>query len=190
MNRPAALWALTATFEAEVLRFQNGRWDRFDALRGLPREDGLSMVIARDGAVWVSTTSSVARLPPGGTRFQTLVDLRGNTRLSVDPDGRVWASEKRGSYPLTGPGGRGAPPTLRTPYPTDSAQIRGAPRFDGEGNLWIATRYDGVQRVGIADPEGLSANAGAQSLVETAHGSERLSSDVTNQILEDREGNI
>ena len=177
-----ALWALTATFAAEVLRFQNGRWDRFDAVRGLPRNDGLSMVVARDGAVWVSTTGSVARLPPGGTRFQTLVDLRGNTRLSVDPDGRVWASETRGSYPLTGPGGRGAPPTLRMPYPTDSAQIRGAPRFDGEGNLWIATRYDGVQRVGIADPEGPSANADAKSLVETARGSEQLSSDVTNQI--------
>jgi signal transduction histidine kinase/ligand-binding sensor domain-containing protein len=185
-----ALWALTATFEAEVLRFQNGRWDRFGAVRGLPRDDGLSMVLARDGAVWVSTTRSVARLPPGGTHFQTVLDVRGNPRLSVDPDGRIWASEKRGSYPLTGPGGQGAPPTLRTPYPTDSAQIRGAPRFDREGNLWIATRYDGVQRVGIADPEGPSANADAKSLVETARGSERLSSDVTNQIFEDREGNI
>ena len=185
-----ALWALTATFAAEVLRFQNRRWDRFDWERGLPREDGLSMVLARDGAVWVSTTGSVARLLPGGTRFQILLDVRGNPRLSVDPDGRVWASEKRGSYPLTGPGGQGAPPTLRTPYPTDSAQIRGAPRFDREGNLWIATRYDGVQRVGIADPEGPSANADAQTLVETARGRERLSSDVTNQIFEDREGNI
>jgi signal transduction histidine kinase/ligand-binding sensor domain-containing protein len=184
-----ALWALTAAFEAEVLRFQNGRWDRFDAERGLPRHDGLSMVLARDGAVWVSTTRSVARLPPGGTRFQTHLDVRGNPRLSVDPDGRVWASETRGSYPITGPGGRGAPPSLRRPYPTDSAQIRGAPRFDRDGNLWIATHYDGVQRVGVADPEGPS-NADATSLVETARGSERLSSDVTNQILEDREGNI
>jgi signal transduction histidine kinase/ligand-binding sensor domain-containing protein len=185
-----ALWALTATFEAEVLRFQNGRWDHFDAERGLPRDDGLSMVLARDGAVWVSTTRSIARLAPGGSRFQTLLDVRGNPRLSVDPDGRVWASEKGGSYPLTGPGGQGAPPTLRTPYPTDSAQIRGAPRFDREGNLWIATHYDGVQRVGIADPEGPSGSADAKSLVETARGSERLSSDVTNQIFEDREGNI
>jgi len=185
-----ALWALTAAFEAAVLRFQNGRWDLFDAARGLPRYDGLSMVLAPDGAVWVSTTGSVARLPPDGTDFQTLRDVRGNPRLSLDPDGRVWASEKRGSYPITGPGGRGAPPTLRAPYPTDSAQIRGAPRFDRDGNLWIATRYDGVQRVGTAEPEGPSAHADATSLVETARGSQRLSSDVTNQILEDREGNI
>ena len=187
-----ALWALTAAFEAEVLRFQNGRWDRFDAGRGLPPHDGLSMVLARDGAVWVSTTRSVARLPAGGTRFQTVLelDVPGNPRLSVDPNGCVWASEKRGSYPLTGLGGRGAPPTLRMPYPTDNAQIRGAPRFDRDGNLWIATRYNGVQRVGIADPEGSAAHADPTSLVETARGSERLSSDVTNQILEDREGNI
>jgi hypothetical protein len=60
-----ALWALTATFEAEVLRFQNGRWDRFDAPRGLPREDGLSMVLAPDGAVWVSTTGCRRALATG-----------------------------------------------------------------------------------------------------------------------------
>jgi signal transduction histidine kinase/ligand-binding sensor domain-containing protein len=185
-----ALWALTATFAAEVLRFQHGRWDRFDAERGLPRANGLSMVLARDGAVWVSSSNTVARLPPGGARFQTLLQVGGNPRLSVDPNGRIWASDNRGSYPLTGPGGRGAPPTLRMPWPTDRAQIRGAPRFDREGNLWIATRYDGVQRVGIADPEGPSANADANQLVETVRGSDRLSSDVTNQILEDREGHI
>jgi signal transduction histidine kinase/ligand-binding sensor domain-containing protein len=185
-----ALWALTASFEAEVLRFQHGQWDRFDASRGLPRANGLSMVLARDGAVWVSSSDSVARLPPGETRFHTFLQVGGNPRLSIDPGGRVWASDNRGSYPLTGPGGRGAPPALRTPYPTDRAQIRGTPRFDRDGNLWIATRYDGVQRVGIADPEGPSANADAASFVETVRGSDRLSSDVTNQILEDREGHI
>jgi len=161
-----AIWALTARFEAEVLRFQNGRWDRFAAERGLPRANGLSMVLARDGAVWVSSSNTVSRLPPGATSFQTVRQVGGNPRLSVDPDGRVWGSDSLGSYPLSGPGGRGAPPTLRTPYPTDSAQIRGAPGFDHEGNLWIATRYDGVQRVGIANPEGPSANADAKSLVE------------------------
>ncbi len=185
-----ALWALTAAFEAEVLRFQNGRWDRFDAERGLPRANGLSMVLARDGAVWVSSSNTVSRLPPGETRFHTVFQVGGNPRLSVDPGGRVWVSDSRGSYPISGPGGRGAPAALRAPYPTDSALIRGAPLFDRDGNLWIATHYDGVQRVGSADPEGPSAHADATSLVETARGSDRLSSDVTNQILEDREGNL
>jgi signal transduction histidine kinase/ligand-binding sensor domain-containing protein len=185
-----ALWALTAAFETQLLRFQNGRWDRFDAERGLPRVNGLSMVLGRDGTVWVSSSSVVSRLPPGGTHFQTVRDVGGNPRLSVDPSGRIWVSDTLGSYPLTGPGGRGAPPPLRARYPADSALIRGAPLFDRDGNLWIATHYDGVQRVGLADAEGPSANADAKSLMETARGSDRLSSDVTNQILEDREGNI
>jgi signal transduction histidine kinase/ligand-binding sensor domain-containing protein len=185
-----AIWALPATFEAEVLRFRDGRWERFDALRGLPRDDGLSMVLAGDGAVWISTTAAVARLPPGGTLFEMVRQQRGNPRLSVDPKGRIWVSIKGASHPLTGPGGGGAPPVLRAPYATDDAQIRGAPLFDREGNLWIATHYDGVQRVFSAGAQASPARADAGAPVETARGSDRLSSDVTNAVLEDREGDI
>ncbi len=186
-----AIWALTANFDAEVLRFRNGQWERFDAARGVPRDNGLSMLVAGDGAVWISQTGSVSRLAPGGTRFELFRKTpRDNGRLSVDPDGRIWISERHGSYPLTGHGGRGAPPALRAPYPTDDAQIRGAPRFDHAGNLWIATRYNGVQRVAAADPRGLPARGDAKSLVETFRSSVGLSSDGTNQIFEDREGNI
>jgi len=131
-----AIWALTANFQAEVLRFQNGRWEHFDAARGLPRDDGLSMVLGDDGAVWISTSGAVSRLAPGGTRFEVFREMQSNGRLSRDPDGRIWISERRGSYPLTGPGGRGTPPALRAPYPTDNAQIRGAPQFDHAKNLW------------------------------------------------------
>src|SRR5207244_11391700 len=59
-----------------------------------------------------------------------------------------------------------------------------------EGSLCVAMIYDGVQGVGIADTQWPSSHADAKSLVDTARGSERLSSDVTNQIFEDREGNI
>lgn len=186
-----AIWALTANFDAEVLRFKDGQWERFDAARGLPRDDGQSMVVAGDGAVWVSQTGGVSRLAPGGMRFQVFRDTpSANGRLSVDPDGRIWISERHGSYPLTGPGGRGAPSALRAPYPTDDAQIRGAPRFDRAGNLWIATRYNGVQRVAAADPRGPPAHGEAKSTVETFRSSVGLSSDGTNQVIEDREGNI
>lgn len=185
-----AIWALTARFETQVLRFQNGRWNHFDAERGLPRANSFSMVLSGDGALWVSSSNTVSRLPPGTTHFQTFLQVGGNPRLALDPAGRVWVSDTYGSYPITGPGGQGASPAPRVPYPTDRAQIRGAPRFDREGNLWIATRYDGVQRVGLAAPEGPAANVDAASLVETVRGSARLSSDVTSQVLEDREGNI
>jgi len=186
-----AIWALTANFDAQVLRFKNGKWERFDAARGLQRDNGLSMVVAEDGAVWISQTRSVSRLAAGGTRFELFRRFphTSNSRLSVDPEGRIWDSERRGSYPLTGPGGRGAPPPIRAYYPTDDAQIRGAPLFDRAGNLWIATLYDGVQRVASADPRGPSTRD-AKSLVETFHSSVGLSSEVTKQVFEDREGDI
>jgi signal transduction histidine kinase/ligand-binding sensor domain-containing protein len=186
-----AIWALTANFDAQALRFKNGEWERFDAARGLQRDNGLSMVVADDGAVWISQTRSVSRLAPGGTRFELFRRFphASNSRLSVDPDGRIWTSERRGSYPLTGAGGRGAPPSIRAYYPTDDAQIRGAPLFDRAGNLWIATLYDGVQRVASADPRG-PPTGDAKSLVETFHSSVGLSSEVTKQIFEDREGDL
>jgi len=187
-----AIWALTANFYAHVLRFKNGQWERFDAGRGVQLDNGVSMVVADDGAVWISQTRSISRLAPGATRFKVVRELpsSSNPRLSMDPDGRIWVSERRGSYPLTGPGGDGAPSALRAPYPTDDAQVRGAPLFDRAGDLWIATAYNGVQRVASASPSGAPARADVRPLVETFHSSVGLSSEVTTQIFEDREGDI
>jgi signal transduction histidine kinase/ligand-binding sensor domain-containing protein len=186
-----AIWALTAKFDAEVLRLRAGRWQLFDAARGLPRDDALSMLVAADGAVWVSFTNSVVRLPPGADRFETVRETpRANGRLSLDPAGRIWLSEMRGSYPISGPDGRGAPPRLAGPYRTDDSQIRGAPMFDRAGNLWIATRYGGVQRVAAVRASGAPPAGDAGARAEFLRSRDGLSSDVTNQILEDREGNI
>lgn len=185
-----AIWALTAKFDGELLRLQNGKWRLFDAGNGLPHDNGLSLLVAADGAVWVSFCNSVVRLRPGAERFETVRKTpRANGMLSQDPAGRVWLSEKAGSYPITGSGGRGPPPPLRAPYPTDDSLIRGAPLFDHLGNLWIAMRYEGVRRVAAADPSGpLSQGANAQ--IKAYRSRDGLSSDVTNQVLEDREGNI
>jgi len=184
-----AVWALTAKYDGEVFRYQNGSWRLFDASRGLPLDDALSLLTAADGAVWISFSNSVVRLAPGTERFETARRTPGaNGRLSQDPAGRVWLSEARGSYPVTGPGGRGPPPPLRAPYRTDDSQIRGAPAFDRAGNLWIARRYDGVQRVALPEPSGPPPRAEVQ--VEAFRNSGGLSSDVTNQVFEDREGNV
>ncbi|RRN63965.1 hypothetical protein EIK80_14480 [Caulobacter sp. 602-1] len=186
-GRDGAVWALTARFDAQVLRVQNGRWEAFDSRQGLPRDDALSLLTAADGAVWVSLTNAVVRLPFGGRRFEVVrATPRANGMLSQDFQGRVWLSERGGSYPLTGPGGRGQP-APGPPYRTDGAQIRGAPLFDRGGNLWIATRYDGVQRVAAAAS---AWGARAPPPIEARHGRDGLSSDLTNQVFEDREGNI
>ncbi|WP_425267053.1 ligand-binding sensor domain-containing protein [Caulobacter radicis] len=182
-GKDGTIWALTAVFDAELLRLRDGRWRSFAAADGLPRDDALSLLVAADGGVWVSLSNSVARLAPGAERFEIVRRTpRANGMLSQDPQGRVWLSERRGSYPITGPGGRGPPP-VQSPYPTDDSQIRGAPYFDRAGNLWIATRYRGLQRAAAAPHDGTL-------LIESLRGRDGLSSDLTSQVFEDREGNI
>jgi signal transduction histidine kinase/ligand-binding sensor domain-containing protein len=185
------VWALTARFDAQLLQVRGGGWRLFDSARGLPRDNALSLLVAADGAIWVSLCNSVVRLPPGAERFETILKTpRANGMLSQDPTGRIWLSEKDGSYPITGTGGRGPPPSPRPLHRTDDSLIRGAPMFDRAGNLWIATRYEGVQRVASAAPPGLPVVGRPDVRIESFHDREGLASDVTNQILEDREGNI
>jgi signal transduction histidine kinase/ligand-binding sensor domain-containing protein len=111
-------------------------------------------------------------------------------RLSIDPEERIWLTERRGTYPITGPGGRGDPPPLRHAYATDAAQIRGWPTFDRDGNLWIATYYDGLQRVAHPDPRGAASAAEAVSRVERFTARDGLTSNVTMQVFQDAEGNL
>lgn len=179
-----AIWALTANYDAEVLRFQDGRWRTFNAADGLPQSNSANMLVAADGAIWIACSSAIARLPPGATRFE-IYNQTPLATVSQDSAGRIWLSEARGSYPITGPGGRGSPVALRAPGRARNAQNQGT-LFDREGNLWIATRYDGVQRLAMPSASLESGDAETESFTSR----DGLSSDVTNQVLEDREGNI
>jgi signal transduction histidine kinase/ligand-binding sensor domain-containing protein len=180
-----AIWALTANYDAQLLRFLDGRWRTFDSADGLPKIDATNMLVAADGTVWVACSTGVVRLVPGAGRFEMFREAL-DPRVFQDPAGRVWVSEKRGSYPITGAGGRGPPPARHASRRTGDEQIRGAPLLDREGNLWIATRYDGVKRFPTSSASLQSGGAEAESFTSR----DGLSSDVTNQILEDREGDI
>ncbi len=180
-----AVWALTASFNAQVLRYRDGHWTTFDAEDGLPQSNAANMLVAADGAVWIACSTGLARLAPGASRFESWRETPPGL-LSQDPAGRIWLTEDRGSYPVTGPGGRGAPPPL--PVLPRDGQARGAPMFDHDGNLWIATRYDGLQRVTV--PGASPGNGDGTTTPESFTSRDGLSSDVTNQVLEDREGNL
>lgn len=179
-----AIWALTANYDAEVLRFQDGRWRTFNSADGLPQGNSANMLVAADGAIWMACSTAVARLPPGAERFD-IVSQTPLGRLSQDSAGRIWLSGSGGSHPISGPGGRGSPAASRTPALTGDAQIQNT-LFDREGNLWITTRYDGVQRVAM--PSAVVGNDDTRT--ESFTSRDGLTSDVTNQALEDREGNI
>jgi signal transduction histidine kinase/ligand-binding sensor domain-containing protein len=185
------IWVLTERVGLPLMRYHNGSWTSFGTAAGAPLDNPYSMVVTGDGTVWVSFNDSVMRLAPGGHRFELVRHAFGaRGRLSLDPQQRVWFTERNGSYPITGPNGQGKPPKLRHAYATDDAEIRGWPAFDREGNLWIATYYDGLQRVPHPDPRGAASADEASAQVEhfTAH--DGLSSNATTQIFQDREGNV
>lgn len=185
------VWALTERIGQPLMRYRDGRWTTFGPEAGAPTDNPFSMVQTGDGTVWLSFTGAVVRLAPHASRFEYVRRETGaRGRLSIDPQERIWLTDRHGTYPITGPGGRGAPPPLRFAYRTDAAQIRGWPRFDREGNLWIATYYDGLQRVARPDPRGAASAAEAVAAVENYTARDGLSSDLTTQLFQDAEGNV
>lgn len=190
-TRDGTIWILTEEIGTPLLRFRDGQWTTFGTEAGAPLDNAFSMVVTREGVVWVSFTGSVAKLAPDGRRFEVVRTDPGSLgRLSIDPQERIWLTERRGTYPLTGLGGHGSPPPLRHAYATDIAEIRGRPAFDRDGNLWIATYYDGLQRVAHPDPRGAASAAEAAARVEHFTERDGLSSNATSQMLQDAEGNV
>jgi signal transduction histidine kinase/ligand-binding sensor domain-containing protein len=190
-TRDETIWVLTEQIGMPLMRFRNGHWTSFGAEAGAPLDNPFSMVVTSDGTVWVSFTGSVARLPSDGQHFEFVRQNPGATgRLSIDPQERIWLTERSGTYPITGAGGRGDPPPLRHAYATDTAQIRGWPMFDRDGNLWIATYYDGLQRVSRPDERGAASLAEATDSIERFTVRDGLSSNATTQLFQDAEGNI
>ncbi|MEI9852912.1 MAG: triple tyrosine motif-containing protein [Sphingomonas sp.] len=72
-------------------------------------------------------------------------------------------------------------------YPSDNFRRRGKTLFDKDGNLWIARRKDGVER--LRTPSALGPSKNAEPLLEY-RAEDGLTSDTTHKIFEDREGNI
>jgi signal transduction histidine kinase/ligand-binding sensor domain-containing protein len=190
-TRDGTIWVLTEQIGIPLMRFRNGEWTSFGPEAGAPVDNPFSMVVTGDGTVWVSFSGSVARLASDGRLFEFVRHNPGATgRLSIDPQERIWLTERRGTYPITGPGGRGIPPPLRHAYATDAGKIRGWPMFDRDGNLWIATYYDGLQRVARPDPRGAATPAEAAASVERFTARDGLSSNATTQLFQDAEGDV
>jgi signal transduction histidine kinase/ligand-binding sensor domain-containing protein len=198
-TQDGTVWVLTDRIGIPLMRCRAGEWTSFGPEAGAPVDNPFSMVVTGDGAVWISfSAGSVLRLAPDSRVFQVMRQTPGATgRLSIDPQDRIWFTERRGTYPITGPGGLGAPPPLRHAYATDASLVRGWPMFDREGNLWIATYQDGLQRVARPDPRGAASPAEATACVERFTMRDGLSSDVTrhgqgggSQLFQDAEGNV
>ncbi|MBE1528989.1 signal transduction histidine kinase/ligand-binding sensor domain-containing protein [Sphingopyxis sp. OAS728] len=180
-----AIWAAIGQIGQPMLRYAKGRWSRVDPTGGA-RKSSYDTLVTGDGALWTSYNDALYRLPAGAARFDPFFTSPGaRMRIVTDREGRLWITDKGGSRAITGPGGRLGDASPSIAYPSDAFRRRGKTLFDRDGNLWVARRRDGVERL-REPPGGVPAEAPPWEF----RAADGLTSDTTHDIFEDREGNI
>lgn len=130
----------------------------------------------------------IFRKQNGSERFELMISQPGmRSHLSVDPEGRLWARDTLGVRPVTGPGGRWSGKPAAFNYPTNKVRRGFTIKFDRDGNLWVARRGDGIERLRMPSALGPDHAPAPSTEFLAADG---LTSDATIAVFEDREGNI
>jgi signal transduction histidine kinase/ligand-binding sensor domain-containing protein len=87
------LWV--GTYNTGVFRFHDGRFTQFSTAQGLAGDSGRSIVVSRDGSLWIATTGGISHMRDGHIRNYTTADgLPGNNvaGLYEDRRGVIWAA--------------------------------------------------------------------------------------------------
>ena len=179
-----AIWAARGNIGRPMLRYHRGHWQEFDPTAGA-RTSFLSMLVADDGAIWLSYIGNVFRRGKEEASFRQILEQPDDLlRLSADRSGRVWISGRDQAWQLTEPGGRWPTPQAGARYAIEHGPRGGYPLFDRDGSLWIASRTNGLERLRFrSSPTG-------KVRTDRFGAAEGLTSDIASSILEDREGNI
>jgi signal transduction histidine kinase/ligand-binding sensor domain-containing protein len=186
-----SIWVLTDAEDDPLLRYKDGRWAVYGKAQGIPSGNPFDMVVTDDGVVWLTHADAILRLDRTRNHFAVFASRDATiARLSIDPQGRIWLSDRLGSQAITGERGLGVPPAPRVRYATDKPQIRGFTMFDKAGNFWMATEYRGVQRITRPAPRGAATPAEAVAAVERFTTQNGLTSNITQRPFQDVEGNI
>ncbi len=180
-----AIWVVGGRGRRALKRFAQGRWELIDARRGIPdNEHVASLMVARDGVVWVAMQTRLLFLRPGAARFEaTPLRIAAGASMAQDARGRIWLADQSGTRMLADyPAGaaRAADPRVYPPV----ADIRYTSLLaEPGGALWGTTYTGGIFR--IATP-GAGPVAQPPSF-RTDHG---LTSNQAMAVLRDREGSI
>ncbi|UZK66321.1 sensor histidine kinase [Sphingomonas sp. M1-B02] len=168
-----------------LYRYWRGRFEQVGGKWGIPKAYVSSILIARNGAVWTVTPGKLMFLRPGSRRFHVMdEDVGFYGGLAEDAQGNIWFSGREGTRLVRDAMSPMAKPARAIAYPP-VARLRGAsPMVDRMGALWGSSWSNGIFRI----PLGGAAPAG--SAIDTFEAKDGLSSDVNEQMLEDREGNI
>lgn len=185
-TRDGTVWAAIGRRQHNLARYAGGKWQLLGAESGLPDQNILAMRPARDGSLWIGTTGTILVLRPGSHRFTTVsTSFAGRAGLTEDRAGRIWLSDDKGSRVISG--ATNAHPLA---YPTPGAERQPRTLFDRDGNLWGISSTTGIFRLAAPDPSGARSPAAAAAAVARYGAADGLSSDLTKEIFEDREGNI
>ena len=177
------IWAVGGRGRNALKRLLRGKWSWINHKWGVPRDEAVSsLLVARDGTIWIVTEAQVLFLRRGAARFEPtgrkVVD--GGT-LAQDARGEIWLSDPTGTRMLADfPAGATAPKNLVF-YPAANAIRRVSVLFDRNGTLWGTTFTGGLFQI---------ASPGEGAPVATFHTGDGLTSNQAVALLQDREQNI
>jgi signal transduction histidine kinase/ligand-binding sensor domain-containing protein len=170
------------------VRFVRGKWEVIGKAWKYSGNSPDTLFVDHLGTLWAATGQKFQFLLAGQHEFQdTGVSASLVPAIIEAPDGSVWGVD----------GKTGELDELRAPVQGDTAprHLNGVSSsmllFDRDGSLWIAASFDGVRRA--AYPAQIPAHNSVQSdvpAIELFTPHQGLSGHPSEQVLEDREGNI
>ncbi len=186
-DRQGRIWAASVT---GLSLFDGSRWMPVGADWNFSG-GATAALVDRAGTIWIGTPDRVVFLPERAEKFQTaasgLIEF-GNypryvTSLAEASDGTVWMSA------LAGPIQPVRPPSTANRYlETQSGSLKSF--FDDQGSLWVATLGKGLWRVPYPDRFGSRKAAESNGLTEVYGRADGLTSDYTQSMFQDSEGDI
>ena len=152
-SHDGAIWLGMGDSDLPIWRYTDERCRSLGPRSGVPLAQLLAMIASDDGAVWVSYVGSLCFLAPSGRHFEPVIQedrLRGS--LAADREGRIWFTDRKGAYPVSGEHGRPVPHLKRNGYVSEglTSDTTATVTEDDEQNIWIGTTR-GLDRFRLVD---------------------------------------
>lgn len=168
-DRDGRIWAGT---HSGLWMRSGSKWIDIGAEWNLRPERVWHLYVDRAGTLWVATTSSIAFLRRGWTRFEhTGARGDGVRTIRQSRDGELWIGDRDSARPLI------------TKGPRRDVEVSAKDLLvDRDGVLWIMDNDDG----GVVR----TSSPGAERSIDRFTAADGLTSNFTTVVLEDREGNV
>eukprot|EP01034_Spumella_vulgaris_P032813 gene32813-40501_t len=182
-DREGAIWAVSMK---GLFRHRKGKWEN---IQSSPNWATLAsqLLVDQYDRVWYTDEQGLYRYDRSTGKMVRVADGGKRGPLIQSPDGRIWTKANGTLYPVTAPATGAALP--RSPE-FNHLQSRWSGQFDRDGNFWAPACPRGLCRLARAgDLPDQPIDIAAQA-TDRLDQSWQLSAMPTNQVLEDREGNV